>query len=62
MMKLTRAQIELIREHTPKELKGQFLRIETTLGHFQKAGANWTYKAGWTADGQLIVTAFDEVQ
>ena len=58
---LTKKQLDIIREHTPVELKGTFVKIEDRLGAFQKSGANWAYIAGWTADGVLVVTAFGEV-
>ena len=61
-MKLTKKQINMIREHTPEELRGKFDRVEITLGHYQKPGANWSYCAGWNKAGQLIVTVFGEVQ
>lgn len=60
-MKLTRKQIEIIRSHTPEELKGKQVRIAETLGTYQKSGANWSYIVGWTYDGDLVVTAFGEV-
>ena len=47
-MKLTKQQIDIIRENTPKELKGRTdLSMIADLGRYQKAGANWSYKAGW---------------
>lgn len=60
-MKLTKAQMELIVEHTKKELKGTHQNIATDFGYFQPSGANWCYKAGWTYDGDLVVTCFGEV-
>jgi len=60
-MKLTRKQIEAIRSHTPEKLKGKQVRIAETLGTYQKSGTNWSYIAGWTYDGELVVTAFGEV-
>lgn len=60
-MKLTKKQIDMIIAHTPKELKGIQLGIQTTLGYFMPASANWCYVAGWTYDGELVVTRFGEV-
>lgn len=58
---LTKKQIETIRRHTPEALKGTQVMICETLGYFQPAGANWSYRAGWTRDGILVVTRFGEV-
>lgn len=60
-MKLTKKQIDMIREHTPKELKGTQVNISSTLGIFQPFEANWAWVAGWTYDGILVVTRFGEV-
>ena len=60
-MNLTKKQIELIRENTPEELKGYYVSIKTTLGYFQPSGANWRWVAGWTYEGQLVVTRFGEI-
>lgn len=60
-MKLTKKQIELIIKNTKKELKGKYASIAQTLGYFQKTGANWSYVAGWTYDGDLVVTVFGQV-
>lgn len=60
-MKLTKKQIDIIRAHTPDEMKGTQVRIDEYLGSFQKEGANWKYHAGWTREGVLVVTAFGEV-
>ena len=60
-MKLTKKQIELIRERTKKELKGTHQSICTTLGFYTPTQANWSYVAGWTYDGDLVVTRFGEV-
>lgn len=61
MNKLTKKQIDLIRSHTPADLKGKQMTISQTLGYFQPCEANWAYLAGWTHDGNLIVTRFGEV-
>lgn len=60
-MKLTRKQIEAIRDHTPDDMKGKQVRIDEVLGTYQKSGANWSYIAGWTYDNVLVVTMFGEV-
>ena len=60
-MKLTKKQIDAIRAHTPAELKGQQVSIWETLGTYSKPSANWSYRAGWTRDGVLVVTVFGEV-
>ena len=60
-MKLTKKQIDMIREHTPAELKGKSVTISNTLGYFQPFEANWSWIAGWTHDGQLVVTRFGEI-
>lgn len=60
-MKLTKKQIEIIRNNTPEELKGTQTTLDEELGTFQKAGANWSYHAGWTYDGQLVVTVYGEI-
>jgi hypothetical protein len=61
-MNLTKKQINLIIEKTKEELKGTQTHIGTTLGYYQKSGANWSYIAGWTNDGELVATVFGEVQ
>lgn len=61
-MNLTLKQIKRIIEHTPEHLKGKFVSIHTVLGIFVPAGANWGYRAGWTADGELVVTVFGQVK
>ena len=60
-MKLTKKQIDAIREHTPAELKGKQDHIRESLGYYMPSGANWSYCAGWNYDGILIVTRFGEV-
>ena len=60
-MNLTKKQIELIIENTPEELKGYYESIKTILGSFRPAGANWCWVAGWTCEGQLVVTRFGEI-
>lgn len=60
-MKLTKKQIEIIREQTKKELKGKQKSICIILGWHTPSQANWSYLAGWTYDGDLVVTRFGEV-
>ena len=60
-MKLTKKQIDLIRKNTPDALKGTQTTIRDFLGSFTPSGANWSYYAGWTRDGILVVTRFGEV-
>lgn len=61
-MKLTKKQIDTIIENTKKELKGTQQSLHTELGYYTKSCANWSYCAGWTYDGELVVTVFGEVQ
>jgi hypothetical protein len=61
-MKLTKKQIDLIIEYTKKELKGKSTSIFKTLGYYQKNNANWSYLAGWTYEGDLVVTVFGEIK
>lgn len=60
-MKLTKKQIKIIIEQTKKELKGTQKSICKTLGYFQPLGANWSFVAGWTYEGDLVATRFGEV-
>lgn len=60
-MKLTKKQIDVIIENTKKELKGTSKSIYTELGYFRRCDANWSYVAGWTYNGDLVVTRFGEV-
>ena len=68
-MKLTKKQIEIIRQNTPAEIVGkerssigaQYLG---KLGDYQPSGANWAYIAEYIKyNGQplLIVTQFGEI-
>ena len=61
MHKITKSQINMIIARTPKEMDGKQLTIVDPLGYFRKAGANWAYCAGWTAEEQLVVTRFGAV-
>lgn len=60
-MKLTKKQINLIVEQTRPELIGTHQHIHTWLGSYMPSNANWGYHAGWTKDGDLVVTVFGEV-
>ena len=60
-MKLTKKQIDIIRSQTPAELKGKQTTISMMLGYYMPSGANWSWQAGWTYDGQLVVTRFGEI-
>ena len=60
-MKLTKKQIDLIREKTDRDMVGKQRVIATELGYYMPSNANWAYRAGWTRDGQLVVTVFGEV-
>lgn len=61
-MKLTKQQIYTIIKHTKPKLKGTPASICEELGYYQKIGTNWSYIAGWTYDGDLVVTVFGQVQ
>lgn len=61
-MKLTKDQVNAIKAHTPADLKGKQVSIWDELGHYSKPSANWSYRAGWTREGVLVVTVFGEVQ
>lgn len=61
-MNLTKKQIDLIIEATKKSLKGKQISIYKTLGYFSPYGANWSYHAGWTYNGDLVVTVFGQVK
>lgn len=65
-MKLTKKQIDIIRENTPGGLKG--LQVKTwsgnTLGSFRPTGANWSYIAvyiDYNGAPVLVVTRFGEI-
>ena len=61
MTKLTKKQIRAIVAHTPAELKGQQVQLDDTLGYYQPSNANWSYRAGWTSDGALVVDYFGKI-
>ena len=64
-MKLTKKQIELIIENTPKTLKGQHASLDCDFGYFMEHGANWSYRVGWVKfrDGMaLVVKAMGIIQ
>lgn len=60
-MRLTKKQIDIIIANTKNTLKGKQASIDIYLGFYQKNGANWSYKAGYTSNGDLVVTRFGEV-
>lgn len=68
-MKLTRKQINIIRENTPKELKGKQAssineKYGEVLGYFQPSQANWCYTAQYITVNNikyLVVTQFGEI-
>ncbi len=63
-MNLTKKQIDIIREKTPKELKGKQMSIWTTLGYHRPVNANWSYVAGYVQYKKsfvLVVTLFGEI-
>lgn len=64
-MKLTRKQIDLIRLHTPGELKGKQINSSgDTLGLYTPSGANWSYIAKYIDHNGapvLVVTRFGEI-
>lgn len=65
MAKLSKKQINMIIENTPKELHGKevgHFALVQELGSFQKEGANWSYRAGWLENGQLVVVCFGHVE
>ena len=61
-MNLTKKQIKRICMMTKKELIGTQPSIKMVLGYFQPSGANWSYVAGWTYEGDLVVTQFGSVK
>ena len=64
-MKLSKAQINTIRENTPEELKGrQDLPTLADFGYFMPTGANWSYRAGYVDFNGvrvLVVKRFGEI-
>jgi hypothetical protein len=64
-MKLTRKQIDIIREHTPQELKGkQGYSFVTDFGYYTPSQANWSYLAGYINYNNnyiLVVKRFGEI-
>ena len=61
-MKLTKKQIDIIIAHTPIELKGTCQTIVESFGYYMPSNANWSYHAGYTSNGFLVVTVFGHVQ
>ena len=65
MKHLTKRQIQQIIFHTPEELHGKALgsaAMVEELGCFQPEDANWSYRAGWLNDGQLVVMVFGTIK
>lgn len=65
-MKLTKKQIEIIRQHTPADLKGRQIcsGVSYTLGYYMPANANWSYQAKYIDHNGimiLVVTRFGEI-
>ena len=60
-MKLTKKQIVAIIQHTPDELRNQPVHLTETWGDYQPSNANWSYRAGWTSDGALVVDYFGKI-
>lgn len=60
-MKLTKKQIEIVKEMTRQELKGTQRGIVRDLGYYMPSNANWSYHVGWDYEGNLICTRFGEV-
>lgn len=64
-MKLSKAQIKMIRENTPNELKGrQDLPTLADFGYFMPMGANWSYRAvyvNYNGLRVLVVKQFGEI-
>lgn len=58
---MTLKEIKKISAHTREELIGTFQTIDQELGYFMRSEANWSYRCGWTRDGDLVVTVFGEV-
>jgi len=64
MPTLTKKQMQQIIDRTPEKCKGEIpgsSYIREPLGRFSPSGANWSYVAGWTKDGDLVVLRFGEV-
>ena len=59
--RLTLSQIKIIVKRTPKELEGRQIHFVEELGYFVRRNANWTYVAGWTDEGLLVVTRFGSI-
>ena len=65
MAKLSKKQINMIIKNTPKELHGKSVgdfAIVQELGYYQKEDANWSYRAGWLNNGQLVVVCFGHIE
>ena len=64
-MKITKKQINMIRENTPQELKGrQDVYTVEDYGYFMPSGANWAYHAGYVnhnGSRVLVVKQFGQI-
>lgn len=64
-MKLTKKQIDIIRENTPKELKGVNTAYTIAdFGYYQPSQANWAYHACYVEYKGLrvlVVKVFGEI-
>jgi hypothetical protein len=61
---MNKKQIEIIRKHTPEELKGTQPYAIETLAMYTPRNANWSYKAVYVEHNGakiLVVTRFGEV-
>lgn len=55
---MTKKEMQKIIDHTTLELIGEQRTIHEYLGKYVPGGANWAYWAGWTIEGELVVTRF----
>ena len=64
-MKLTKRQIDIIVENTPKELKGFHNSFDCDFGYFMPSNANWCYRAGYVKHNDnlvLVVKVFGQIK
>lgn len=63
-MNLTKKQIDIIRELTPKKLIGKQISSYRTLGYYRPYSANWAYEACWVeykGTLYLVVRQFGQI-
>ena len=65
-MKLTKKQIDIIRQHTPAELKGKQIGSSAgdSFGYYMPANANWSYQVKYIDHNGapvLVVVRFGEI-